>query len=548
MSYEPGDSVADYQILSILGAGGMGKVYKVRNKISDRVEAMKVLLPNLAENADLGERFMREIKLQASLSHPNIATLHTALSQDNQLLMLVEFVEGTALDAVIRSGPLRQHDAINYMAQVLDALSYAHSKGVIHRDLKPANLMLTPAGEIKLLDFGIAKMAADRSLTQTGFLVGSLPYISPEQIEGAHDIDGRTDIYSLGITLYQALTGQVPFQAESEYSLMRKHLQEQPVPPMQVMPGVAQALNDVVLRSLEKDRTRRYQSAAEMAAALRALLAPPQSVPKSAPPPAAHAAPPPLPPSAPAALPYSVPPPQFEAQSYIPEARKPSNRGLYIAIGSVLTIIVLVIAATQLPKYFGAGAASPAQTDAAQSGQPAVQPPAEPQTSTPPVETPPSTLQPAPQSPVTPPSAPVSAAAQPSTKSRSAPPSDSRPTPQQTTTAAPVQPPPQQSPAPAPSTPAQPAPDASKLSDMREQLMLLGTRVSAVQGSLNRLKQEQARQGLGLRGDIAASAQRMEYYMDESESALKRGDAAAARKNLDAAERETSKLETFLGR
>src|SRR5436190_10271508 len=168
MSFQIGSRVGDYEVLDVLGAGGMGQVYKVRNVISDRVEAMKVLLPNLENEPDLADRFMREIKVQAKLDHPNIASLHTALRVGNQLLMLMEFVEGTTLEQLLKSGPIPVEQAVDYMSQVLSALSYAHAHGVIHRDLKPANMIRTPKGLIKLMDFGIAKLGADRKLTQTG--------------------------------------------------------------------------------------------------------------------------------------------------------------------------------------------------------------------------------------------------------------------------------------------------------------------------------------------------------------------------------------------
>src|SRR5437764_7865164 len=155
MSYEAGTLIGDYEIVDVLGTGGMGKVYKVRNTISDRIEAMKVLLPNLDSDQELAERFMREIKVQASLQHPNIASLHTAQRVNNQLLMIMEFVEGSTIETIMRERRIPLRDCIDYASQLLSALSYAHTHGVVHRDIKPPNMMLTPEGVIKLMDFGI---------------------------------------------------------------------------------------------------------------------------------------------------------------------------------------------------------------------------------------------------------------------------------------------------------------------------------------------------------------------------------------------------------
>src|SRR5450755_11090 len=149
MNLEIGSTVGDYQVVGILGAGGMGQVYKVRNVISDRVEAMKVLLPDLVNQPDLADRFLREIKVQASLEHPNIAALHTAVRVDNQLLMLMECVEGVTLEQRASGGTIPTAEAVDYIGQVLSALEYAHGRGVIHRDIKPANMMLTPGGVVK---------------------------------------------------------------------------------------------------------------------------------------------------------------------------------------------------------------------------------------------------------------------------------------------------------------------------------------------------------------------------------------------------------------
>src|SRR5215475_9547347 len=172
MNLDVGSIVGDYQVVDTLGAGGMGKVFKVRNTISDRIEALKILLPDLAGEPDLADRFLREIKVLASLDHPNIAGLRTAFRYENQLLMIMELVEGITLDQRLKQGPLSVNEAVSCIGQVLSALGYAHRSGVIHRDIKPANMMLTPQGTVKLLDFGIAKGGEDRKLTMTGTTMG----------------------------------------------------------------------------------------------------------------------------------------------------------------------------------------------------------------------------------------------------------------------------------------------------------------------------------------------------------------------------------------
>src|SRR5882724_10365092 len=276
MTFQVGDRIGDYEILSVLGAGGMGKVYKVRNVISERVEAMKVLLPNLQSDPDLADRFMREIKVQASLDHPNIAGLHTAQRVDNQLLMFMEFVEGVGLDQQMHAGPIPLEKGIEYISQVLSALAYAHARGVVHRDIKPANMMLTPPGTIKLMDFGIAKMSADPKLTQTGHTVGSLYYMSPEQINGAA-IDPRSDLYSLGVSLYEIVTGTRPFKGDSDFSIMAAHLNSNPVPPLQIDPKLPSMLSEIVMMSIARDAAQRFQSADAFRNALQSLRLMPES-------------------------------------------------------------------------------------------------------------------------------------------------------------------------------------------------------------------------------------------------------------------------------
>jgi serine/threonine protein kinase len=270
MSYQIGDKIGDYQIIGVLGAGGMGRVYKVKNMISDRIDAMKVLLPDLANEPDLADRFLREIKVLASLNHPNIAGLHTAFRLENQLLMIMEFVDGTTLEAKLRNGPFPLSDAIDYVSQILSALGYAHSHGVIHRDIKPANMMLTPENVIKLMDFGIAKSKADRKLTMTGATLGSLYYMSPEQVQGS-DLDPRSDLYSVGVSLYEMVTGSRPFKGNSDYDLMVAQLQKAPMPPIDVVPELPKALNDIIMISLEKDPAKRFQSAEAFRFALQSV-------------------------------------------------------------------------------------------------------------------------------------------------------------------------------------------------------------------------------------------------------------------------------------
>lgn len=268
MSFRIGQTVGDYEIVGILGAGGMGSVYKVRNQISDRTEAMKILLPNLKDVPELGDRFLREIKVQGKLEHPNITALRTAVRVDDQLLMVMELVEGESLDHKLRkNGPLPVEQTINYCCQVLDALSYAHAAGIVHRDLKPGNIIVTPQGVVKLTDFGIARMGDDQKLTRTGAALGSLYYMAPEQIQGKLT-DARSDVYSLGITMFELATGRRPFVADNEYAIMTAHLSEPPPNPLTFNPKLPPRMVDVLLRSLAKNPAERYQTAGEFRAAL----------------------------------------------------------------------------------------------------------------------------------------------------------------------------------------------------------------------------------------------------------------------------------------
>jgi eukaryotic-like serine/threonine-protein kinase len=272
MSDETSKRIGDYEILRELGAGGMGKVYQVRNVITDRIEAMKVLLPDLASTPDLAARFLREVKLTASLDHPNICTLRTAFSNENRLYMVMEYVEGTTMATKLDMGPLSVNDAVKYISQVLSAVGYAHQRHIIHRDIKPANMMLTTQGVIKLMDFGIARSGDERGLTMTGTTLGSIGYMSPEQVRG-DPVDARSDLYSVGIVLYEFVTGRRPFLANSEYSIMAAHLNQVPKPPLELNPGLPAALNEIILMAIAKDPAKRFQAAEAFANALTTVPA-----------------------------------------------------------------------------------------------------------------------------------------------------------------------------------------------------------------------------------------------------------------------------------
>lgn len=267
MSFEIGDVIGDYRVIALIGRGGMGKVFKVRNSISDRVEAMKVLLPDAGEAPELADRFIREIKVVASLEHPNIASLRTALRVENQLLMIMELVEGASLDEKLRAGKPDARQSVDIICQVLAALGYAHRRGVIHRDIKPSNILITPQGAVKLTDFGIASKAGDPRLTATGMALGSLYYMSPEQVR-AMPLDARSDLYSVGVTLYETVTGRRPIQGDSFFAIMKAHLEQRPPAPIDLTPDIPPALSRIIEKSLEKAPENRFQTADEFRSAL----------------------------------------------------------------------------------------------------------------------------------------------------------------------------------------------------------------------------------------------------------------------------------------
>ena len=264
MDLQTGATVGNYRIVGVLGSGGSGCVYRVEHAITGRIEAIKVLLETGQEKSEQAERFLREIQVQARLNHPNIAAVHNAFWADGHLLMVMEYVEGESLEMRLARGRVPLITGVGYMHQALAALSYAHESGVTHRDVKPANLMICRDSEtVKVADFGLARGGSDLKLTQTGTVVGSLYYISPEQVKASADVDERADIYSLGVVFYELVTGRKPFAYEQAFDLMTAHVHEAPRPPVEIEPSLPGELNDAILRALSKEPQDRFRSAAE---------------------------------------------------------------------------------------------------------------------------------------------------------------------------------------------------------------------------------------------------------------------------------------------
>jgi eukaryotic-like serine/threonine-protein kinase len=593
--FNVGQHVGDYEILSILGMGGMGKVYKVRNVISDRVEAMKILLPDLSSNQSLADRFLREIRLLATLDHPNIAALRTALTYENQLAMIMEFVEGETLANRAARAPLSTADAVNYSDQVLSALSYAHKQNIIHRDIKPANMMLTPHGVVKLMDFGIARSAADGSLTSTGTTLGSLNYMPPEQVRG-EAADARSDIYSFGVSLYEMLTGKLPFQGDSQYSLMTAHLNETPAEPITLRGDLPAGLNTIIMMSIAKDPASRFQSADAVRAALNSvevsqlpasnttavtptpkhssgattLVDTPQT-PRVAPTPAPRtpapvAAPTPAraaTPALPATLPMTSPgapagamPPQTPP----PATRPSSSRGLWLAIGSLLGASVLIAGGIYIPRHMGAHADPkkamfPANGDSSgpDSSNPAPSATADSSTTPSTPSTPPST----PSKPIVDlkgdqggikvdsdgsvsldsPNGSIHVDAKTGAVNMSGKGkqnlANGNPTPSRADAP------------PVPEPPAGPTPE--EIAKVEDDADKLNVRAETATQSVETLRKQQQAAGYNLRADVASSEERMQLYMSKGNSALKAQDLKNAQKYFDLAEAELTKIEKFLG-
>jgi serine/threonine-protein kinase len=558
MAFQPGQLAGDYEVLDVLGKGGMGHVYRVRNVISDRIEAMKVLLEDVGSQPGIEDRFIAEIRTLARLDHPNIAKLHTAFKVQNQLVMVMEFVEGIDLAERMKEGSIPVYKVVNYINQVLSALGYAHAQGVVHRDIKPSNIMITPQGSVKLMDFGIAKSASEPLLTQPGTTMGSLLYMSPEQVHGS-PVDARSDLYSLGIVLYELTAGRRPFEGDSTYQVLDAQLNTPPPPPIEINPSLPKPLNDIILTALQKDPANRFRTAEAFRKALETVASPDPAAQTRIIPEAETVAP------LAATKAQSGPPMQSAGAAAISPVvanNKPSGRrSLWMAAGAIACLCVLAAAVIVLPHFRKSAAASPSGA----SRQAVYQDPVTAGGSSPvPSSSSPSDSLTA--DTAAPTASKGNSGAIPEDFKGFASTSTRKTKAANTTRESAVVTPPVVSPAPQPppavpsrqttdpaanqpqKPPPSPGPSDEQLNNASESLMKMQGRADAVTQSLATLRQQQAAQGLGMRGDIVASESRMNSYLQMAQRALAGRNLDLAQKSMESAEQELTRLEKFLGK
>ncbi|WP_291634857.1 Stk1 family PASTA domain-containing Ser/Thr kinase [Clostridium sp.] len=253
-----------YELLEIIGEGGMGIVYKAKCHLLNRFVAIKILKKELSSDEDFVSRFKREGTSAASLSHANIVNVHDVGTDNHTNFIVMEYINGKTLKQLIKENVrLTSQITLEISLQIAKALQCAHKNNIIHRDIKPDNIMITEDNIVKVTDFGIAKVADSRTMTNSSKVVGTAHYFSPEQAKG-NVVDCRTDIYSLGIVMYEMVTGKVPYNADSAISIAMMHIQEPVIPPKEIIEGIPENVNQVILKAMEKSPIKRYQTASEM--------------------------------------------------------------------------------------------------------------------------------------------------------------------------------------------------------------------------------------------------------------------------------------------
>jgi TolB-like protein/Tfp pilus assembly protein PilF len=265
-----GKTVSHYRIIEKLGGGGMGVVYRAEDVKLGREVALKFLPPELTRDTEARARFLREARAAAALNHPNICTIHEIDKAEGHTFIAMELIDGGDLRARIALGPLAIDEAVEAGAQIADGLAEAHRRGIVHRDIKPANIMLTPEGRAKIMDFGLARLAGTTDLTRTGTTLGTVAYMSPEQARG-EPVDARTDVWSLGVVLYEMITGRRPFEGERDHVVIRSILNDEPEGVASRVAGAPADLVRVVSKALAKYPAARYQNAGDLATDLRTI-------------------------------------------------------------------------------------------------------------------------------------------------------------------------------------------------------------------------------------------------------------------------------------
>ena len=262
-----------YELTDLVGEGGMANVYRASDVLDNRVVAVKILKNEYSESEEFQRRFRDESKAIAMMSHPNIVKIYDMGFSDKMQYIVMEYIDGITLkDYIDSEHVLNWKDAVHFVVQILRALQHAHNRGIVHRDIKPQNIMLLTDGTIKVMDFGIAKFAREESRTATDQAIGTVHYISPEQARG--DVtDAKSDLYSVGVMFYEMLTGRKPFDTDNPVSIAVMHMQNVAVRPRDINPNIPSGLEEIIMHAMEKDASKRYQTAAEMIRDIEAFKA-----------------------------------------------------------------------------------------------------------------------------------------------------------------------------------------------------------------------------------------------------------------------------------